>query len=413
MVKRKPWQPLTLEQVGGTSGVGVNFLEETFSSVHSDPRFRRHAVAARGVLRALLPELGTDIKGHMRTQADLLDASGYADRPSDFADLLRILDGELRLMTPTDPDGASLTGERQGVSPPSQQQFYQLTHDYLLPSLREWLTRKQRETRSGRAELKLEERAALWNAKPENRYLPSLSEWLSISTLTESKHWTAPQRAMMKRVGGFHLFRSTTAIVLLGLAAVAGLWTWSRVDQNRRELVAEKAKEQEATRIEGLVGRLKSADPAQVPNSARELEGNQTVAATYLSPLVSAEAKTIDEKRSQLHALLATVGHDKSLIKPLLEEYLTNKVAYIGPIREQLRPISGRLLPHVEKLFGDAQSTDAQRLSAANAFADYAASDIPKLSQLLMVATPPQYVVLYPIVAAGRTAQTTGRLVPE
>ncbi len=37
---------------------------------------------------------------------------------------------------------------------------YQLTHDYLVHSLRDWLTRKQRETRRGRAALRLAERAA-------------------------------------------------------------------------------------------------------------------------------------------------------------------------------------------------------------------------------------------------------------
>jgi len=48
------------------------------------------------------------------------------------------------------------------------------SHDYLVHSLRDWLTRKQRETRRGRAELRLAERAALWSAKPENRRLPSV-----------------------------------------------------------------------------------------------------------------------------------------------------------------------------------------------------------------------------------------------
>ncbi len=105
MIKGKPWTTATLEQVGGTQGIGVNFLEETFSSPQANPNHRRHAAAARGVLRSLLPELGTDIKGHMRSQAELQEAAGYQNRPSDFADLLRILDGELRLITPTDPEG--------------------------------------------------------------------------------------------------------------------------------------------------------------------------------------------------------------------------------------------------------------------------------------------------------------------
>ena len=59
----------------------------------------------RAVLKALLPESGTDIKGHMRSHAELLEASGYASRPKDFDDLIRILDSEIRLITPTDPEG--------------------------------------------------------------------------------------------------------------------------------------------------------------------------------------------------------------------------------------------------------------------------------------------------------------------
>ena len=32
MVKGKPWTPATLKEVGGTAGVGVTFLEETFGA---------------------------------------------------------------------------------------------------------------------------------------------------------------------------------------------------------------------------------------------------------------------------------------------------------------------------------------------------------------------------------------------
>ena len=105
MMKGKTWTPATLKEVGGTQGVGVTFLEETFSASTAPPEHRYHQKAARAVLRALLPDKGTDIKGHMRSHAELLDASGYASRPKDFADLIRILDSELRLITPTDPEG--------------------------------------------------------------------------------------------------------------------------------------------------------------------------------------------------------------------------------------------------------------------------------------------------------------------
>ena len=76
MVKGKPWTPATLKEVGGTEGVGVTFLEETFTASTAPPQHRLHQKAAQAVLKALLPEAGTDIKGHMRSQQELLAACG-------------------------------------------------------------------------------------------------------------------------------------------------------------------------------------------------------------------------------------------------------------------------------------------------------------------------------------------------
>ena len=84
MVKGRPWTPATLKEVGGTAGVGVSFLEETFSSAVADRKNRLHQNAARAVLKALLPEQGSDIKGNMRSYDELLEASGYAQRPPGF-----------------------------------------------------------------------------------------------------------------------------------------------------------------------------------------------------------------------------------------------------------------------------------------------------------------------------------------
>jgi hypothetical protein len=91
MMKGKSWTPVILKEVGGTEGVGITFLEETFSAATAPPEHRFHQKAARAVLKSLLPESGTDIKGHMRSRAELLEASGYANRPKDFDDLIRIL----------------------------------------------------------------------------------------------------------------------------------------------------------------------------------------------------------------------------------------------------------------------------------------------------------------------------------
>ena len=56
--------------------------------------------------------------------------------------------------------------------------YYHLTHDYLVPSLREWLTRKERETIGGRTAIRLAERTAEWTAR---RYQPLLARVVGVA----------------------------------------------------------------------------------------------------------------------------------------------------------------------------------------------------------------------------------------
>ncbi|HND54465.1 MAG TPA: toll/interleukin-1 receptor domain-containing protein, partial [Pirellulaceae bacterium] len=164
MLEGRPWTPATLDQIGGAAGVGRAFFEEKFDKRTASAACQLHRSAAIQVFEALLPETGT-IKGRSRSRVELIDASGYAQRPADFDELLTLLDGELRVVTPV------MTGEVQG---------YQLTHDYLVPALHEWLTAKQRETWRGRAFLLLTERTAEWKARAGIRALPGPLEFLRI-----------------------------------------------------------------------------------------------------------------------------------------------------------------------------------------------------------------------------------------
>ncbi len=91
-------------------------------------------------------------------------------------------------------------------------------------------------------------------------------------------------------------------------------------------------------------------------------------------------------------------------LKFVAEQLVSSNAESQPLLRDALRPIGGRLLLDLERIFGSGKA--AQQVSAANAFADYAAGDIPKLSQLLIVATPEQYAVLYPIVAGAGLAAT-------
>ncbi len=285
MVKGKPWTPATLKDVGGMEGVGVTFLEETFSSPVAGPRNRRHQDAARSVLKALLPERGTDIKGHMRSYEELLEASGYARRPRDFEELVRILDGEVRLITPTQPPEKDA-----GADPPSPAvgKYFQLTHDYLIHSLREWLTRKHKETMRGRAELRLAERSAAWNANPETRHLPAWWEWLNVRLLTRpARTGRRRRRKMMRRAARRHAEGAVLLALALVLLTVIGLGIQGQVNNRNRGVE--------------LVKQILDADVNRIPDLAKEVEGYRYWADPRLRAAF-AEAERVGDAHRQVDA---------------------------------------------------------------------------------------------------------------
>ena len=348
MVKGRPWTAATLEAVGGTKGIGVNFLEETFSSRTANPKHRLHQNAARGVLKALLPEHGTDIKGSMRLQTELLEASGYRDRLRDFDGLLRILDSDLKLITPTDPEGATT---ETGRGPSSK--CYQLTHDYLVPSLREWLTRKQKETRRGRAELRLAERASLWNAKPENRHLPSWWEWASIRLLANKRNWTEPQRRMMEKAGWVHGIRVTSVV------AIIVLLSWAGYEINGR------------MKAELFVGRITSAETQDVPRLVDEMGPYSHWAWSILRTRLTQAEDNSKEKR---HASLALLADDPAQVDYLFDQLLIANAEDLPIICHFLLPYKNDLL---DRLWQVVKSPTArgQRIRAAGALAAFSPSD--------------------------------------
>ena len=84
MMKGKAWTPASLKAVGGTEGVGVTFLEETFSAATAPPEHRYHQKAARADSERIAARNRQGHQGPMRSYAELLEASGYGSRPRDF-----------------------------------------------------------------------------------------------------------------------------------------------------------------------------------------------------------------------------------------------------------------------------------------------------------------------------------------
>jgi eukaryotic-like serine/threonine-protein kinase len=450
MVKGKPWTPATLREVGGTAGVGVTFLEETFSSPQANPKHRLHQKAARAVLKALLPQTGTDIKGQMRSEAELRGASGYAERPRQFEDLIHILDHDLRLITPTDPE--SSTGEDSSARTGSERS-YQLTHDYLVQSLRDWLTRKQRETRRGRAELRLADRAALWAAKPENRRLPSVLEWANIRLLTKKREWSPLQRRMMRRAGRLHGLKGLSLAILIAVASwgaiegygilraaalveslktasttgvpdlieelrtyrrwagrpLAGLLS-STENGSGRHLRASLARlalwPDERRQADYLYDRLLGASPVDLPVIWGILRKHQLGIDQRLWTLLD-DPKSDPEKRFRAACALANDGSAAvenrwGSVSPFItDRFLAAVIRNPGDyatLIETLRPVRKRLLAPLSSIFRDTGRSESERNFATTILADYASDDPNVLAELLMTAGHKAYVSLFPAV---------------
>jgi serine/threonine protein kinase/formylglycine-generating enzyme required for sulfatase activity len=217
MMRNKLWTAETLAALGGIEGTGVAFLEDAFSARSAHPEARLHSAAARRVLARLLPEPGQNIKGSLRSRADLEGASEYPAGSRQFQELLRLLDSELRLITPA-------TEVDRQVAPPDAAPLYQLTHDYLVEPLRNWLTQKQRETRRGRAKLLSLELASLWRRHPARRHLPSLGEWLSLCIFARGER-SIEERNMLRAAN--RRYAPQVAVFLLAIVgAVYGLLAW-------------------------------------------------------------------------------------------------------------------------------------------------------------------------------------------
>ncbi len=451
MVKGKAWTPATLKEVGGTEGVGVTFLEETFTASTAPPQHRLHQKAAQAVLKALLPQSGTDIKGHMRSHAELLAASGYASRSRDFADLMRILDGELRLITPTDPVGHAFQPDNPGQAgkPDLQgEKYYQLTHDYLVPSLRDWLTRKQKETRRGRAELLLADRAAVWNARPETRLLPSLLQWAQIRCLTRKKTWTPPQRKMMGRATRYQVVRGVLVALLLSLIGWAGYevhgslrahalrerlldantnevptivadmgsyrrWINSLLDKTYREAKASEETHKQlhaslallpvdSSQVEYLYTRLLEAKPHEVPVIRDALVRHREDLLDRLWTVVEQPEPGKEQQRLRAAAALASYDPDnerwdKSRGK-VVEDLVSEHSVYLGIWSAAFRPVKAHLLPALSVLFGDRKpERTAERTQATSLLFDYAADEPKLLARLLLDADEKQFALLFPL----------------
>ena len=392
----------------------------------------------------------------MRSYQELLEISGYQQRPREFDSLLRMLDAELRLITPTDPKGfESAADSANGSEAPHSERYYHLTHDYLVPSLREWLTRKQKETRRGRAELLLAERAAMWNAHPNSRSLPSFLEWLIILLFTSHRFrfQESANRSVFHAATRHYVSRMFLGMILIGLLVLGVRWQTNR--SRARSLVDSlvHARTQDVPTIVGEMGPLRSwvdpllrerlastepATPAHLHAAMALLPVDGAEEATVFEGLLTAVPKDVAAIRDVL-----TSGRDRDkIVKQLWNEVSESKnvagrrfragvaLASLDPPKadgtsgnwqkvsdfvarqliaelaadttsvdswiELLLPVRAVLYPDLRAILVDAKRPEIDRHMAATVLGEFVADDAGKVTDLMLIAAPDQYALLLP-----------------
>ena len=352
--KSREWTTKTLQEIGDAEGVGVAFLERTFNSDYADPILRSHQEAAQPVLGALLPESGSEIKRPRRPWRELLDASGYASRPKLFDKLLRILDKELFLITPINQGGRLESDGGQATG--SVERYYQLTHDYLVPSLREWRSNKNQEALN------------LVNAigMAETKDVPPL-----VKQLAGLRLWANPMlHRIIENSGVDSKERLHASLALLP------------VDQEQ---------------VKFLYSRLLVAGPTELPVLRNALRPFRELLIGRLWNVLEQS----DDKSQYLQAGSALALYDPANSRwqtvggKVAGAMVTVNAVHLGFWLDALRPARDKLTAPLATIFRDRERLQTERSLAFNILEEYASDQPNVLANLLMDSEKGHFTVLF------------------
>lgn len=352
MMKNLPWTLASLKQTGGTEGVGLAYLEESFGK-NANPKVKLHQNAARRVLAALLPESGT-LSIQLKSYQDLMEASGYNESKT-FDDLMQLLDVEMRLIAPTDPvgvlDNELDTSEQQNID--ASGKYFRLSHDYLVGPLRNWLTRKQRETYKGRSQLLLAERTAMWETKPDTRFLPSLIEHAQIRLFTRPKERTKPQAELLKATSIKH----SITLGLAGVLVLGLVFAGFQIKKTQDRAIGSK-----------MVAALPQIKTELVASSIEDMLPYRDVTSELL---VDQFENNPAGSTAKLHSALALCGEDELYVDYLFKELPSLSAARIAAICEFLTESQANVPDEYSEWIENDSKGDAWRLRSAGVLAQF------------------------------------------
>ena len=226
--EKREWIPESLSGIKTTEDLGSVYLDHAFHDEGSPLRGREEL--AKKFLAALLPEKRSVIRGSGVCAEKLMEALQVEG--SDFDELVRVLDFDLRLITPV----AAEKGR-----------YYQLSHDYLVRALRHWFSDAQKKSMKGLALLRLEDQTEDWLAGDRKKLLPGFREWIWFRLLTPKGARSPEAQQLMVAANRLYHRRMMTwgggAIAVLAFIFV--MVQRDRADASVRQLFAARPAELE------------------------------------------------------------------------------------------------------------------------------------------------------------------------
>ena len=359
----REWTTQTLKDIGGVENIEVEFFKKIFDFVYSERRYRDHREAAQSVLRALLPGSGSEIKRPISWR-ELLEVSGYAGQPEKFEELLRILDKDLFLITPTEQekglkaDGGHATG--------ASARFYQLTHDFLVPSLREWLIKDQ-----------------------------EAKQLVEAIVLAETKN--VPQQ--VEKLEGLRL-RTWANPLLDGVIANSGENSKERLHASLALLPVD------AGQVNYLLERLLKADPDVFPVIRDALKPHREELVERLwSVLEQSEEEGQYLQAASALALYAPLSARWQTVGGKVARAMVRvSAAHLGDWLNALRPARDKLTAHLAIIYRDTERPETERKLAFDVLEGYASDQPNVLANLLMDSEEDRFAVLFEKLKAHQKA---------
>lgn len=262
MLREREWTEEELQETGGLAGLGHRYLRSLFTSHESHPGHRELAKPVASVLDCLTPADGGKVRGPYKT-IDEITAWVPQELQPKLDDAITLLRDELKLIVP-----GPISVEDAS---PGQVASYQLTHDCLVPAVREWLASEEEGSVTGRARQRLKEVARQWRDFHDTRRLPTLLEFAEMVRLTDHRQWSPPEAEVM-RVARWRLLRKAGGVALIACLVVGVIWgviTAAQWQQNR--LLANAA-----------VQHLLTAQAAEVPEALNQVRRFPTFARPFL-----------------------------------------------------------------------------------------------------------------------------------